>query len=243
MFKEFIYRLFKNCGKRNKSNRDHWIHKKLSKLKNGSRLLDAGAGELQYKKFCKHLKYISQDFCEYDGRGDSKGLQTGKWNISKIDIVSDITNIPEPDNSYDAILCSEVFQHIPDPEKAIREFSRLLKKGGLLILTTPVSSFTHFAPYYFYNGFSRYYFEKYLPEYGFNIKELLYNGNYFEYLATEIQRIPYMAKRYSKINFFENVTYRIISISILLFLNKLSTNDVGSSELVSQGIHIFAEKT
>ena len=69
----------------------------------GKRLLDAGAGECKYKPFCTHLKYVSQDFCQYTGEGNSKGLQMGKWDTSHIDIVSDITNIPEPDASFDVI--------------------------------------------------------------------------------------------------------------------------------------------
>ena len=129
------------------------------------------------------MDYVSQDICEYDGSGDGVALQTGEWNFSQIDIISDITNIPEPDSSFDIILCTEVFQHIIDPKAAIQEFSRLLKPKGTLILTTPVSSFTHFAPHYYNNGFSRYYLESILPENGFKIEKLNYNGNYFEYMA------------------------------------------------------------
>ncbi|WP_416181183.1 class I SAM-dependent methyltransferase [Chloroflexus sp.] len=34
----------------------------------------------------------------------------------------DITNIPYPDESFDAILCSHVLEHVPDDRKAMREF-------------------------------------------------------------------------------------------------------------------------
>lgn len=240
--KKLIYRLYSHVGRKSVQNRDKFIKETLSNLDSGLRILDAGAGECKYKKFCNHLNYVSQDFCEYDGTGDSKGLQIGEWDYSEIDIVSDITNVPEPDSSFDVILCTEVFQHILNPDKAIKEFSRLLKRGGKLIITTPVSSFTHFAPYYYYNGFSRYYFENFLPQYDFKIIELTYNGNYFEYIATEIQRIPYMAKRYSKINFFGHLIYGPISVIVLFLLNKFSSHDVGSNEMTSQGMHIFAEK-
>jgi Methylase involved in ubiquinone/menaquinone biosynthesis len=52
-------------------------------------------------------------------------LQTGPWDNSKLDIVSDILSIPLPDHSVDAIMCTEVLEHIPDPLGAIKEFSRL----------------------------------------------------------------------------------------------------------------------
>src|ERR1041385_5730478 len=134
----------------NEENRAAWIGKQLEKLPGNSRLLDAGAGEQQYKKFCKHLNYVSQDFAQYAPEKMEEGLQMEKWNYGRLDIVSDITAIPEPDKSFDAILCTEVFEHIPDPPAALKEFSRLLRKGGTLILTAPFTSLTHFAPYHYY---------------------------------------------------------------------------------------------
>lgn len=240
--KNFIHILFNHVGRKSVLNRDRFIEKTLTNLKRDLRILDAGAGECKYKKYCNHLDYVSQDVCEYDGSGDARALQTGTYNFTNIEIVSDITNIPEPDCSFDIILCTEVFQHIISPKAAIKEFSRLLKEGGVLILTTPVSSFTHFAPHYYHNGFSRYYFEMILPKYGFNIDKLTYNGNYFEYMATEIQRIPYMAKRYSKFGFFQRLIYAPMAIIILMLLNKLSLNDTNSTEFASAGIHVIAKK-
>lgn len=74
-----------------------------------SRILDAGAGELAYKHFCSHLHYVSQDFAQYDGKGNASGLQMGTWDQSNLDIISDITSIPEKDASFDAIMCIKDF--------------------------------------------------------------------------------------------------------------------------------------
>ena len=135
--------------------RQEWIRTTLAKIPPGLKLLDAGAGESTYKPFCSHLEYIAQDFGEYDGKGEV-GLQTGVWDNSKLDIKSDITAIPLSDGSVDAIMCTEVFEHIPDPIGAIREFSRLVRPGGYLLITAPFCSLTHFAPYHFYTGFNRF---------------------------------------------------------------------------------------
>ena len=167
------------AGTHNQAVRDRWIQAQLEALPAGTRLLDAGAGERPYKKHCGHLDYVSQDFGQYDGRGDAAGLQPGQWDNSRLDIVSDITAIPAATASFDAILCSEVFEHIPDPCAALREFARLLKPGGHLLLTAPFCSLTHMAPYYFVNGFSRYWYERLLPAAGFTISELQTNGNFF----------------------------------------------------------------
>jgi SAM-dependent methyltransferase len=158
-------------GTTNESARVEWIEMTLKKIPAGLTLLDAGAGECQFKKFCSHLKYISQDFGQYDGSGDV-GLQTGTWDNTKLDIVSDITAIPLPEHSVDAIMCTEVFEHIPDPVAAVKEFSRLIKPGGYLLLTAPFASLTHFAPYHFASGLSRYFYEHHLKNNGFEIEEL-----------------------------------------------------------------------
>ena len=124
------------------------------------------------KKFCKHLDYVAQDFGHYNGIGDEKGLQTGKWDQSRLDIISDITDIPEPDASFGAAMCFEVFEHLPQVEAAVEELSRLLKPGGKLLVTAPFCSLTHFAPYHYCSGFNRYFYEEVFPKYDLKILEL-----------------------------------------------------------------------
>ena len=175
-------------GTTNEAVRVKWIGETLKKIPEGLTILDAGAGESQFKKFCSHLKYIAQDFGEYQGDGEV-GLQTGTWDNSKLDIVSDILSIPLPDHSVDAIMCTEVLEHIPDPLGAIKEFSRLVKPGGYLLITAPFASLTHFAPYHFASGLSRFFYEKHLPDNDFEITDLQLNGNFFEYVAQENRRI------------------------------------------------------
>ena len=47
--------------------------------------------------------------------------------LKKCDIISDITNIPLKDQSIEHILCSEVFEHLPNPVLALKELSRIIK--------------------------------------------------------------------------------------------------------------------
>ena len=180
----------------NEEFRQEWLKKALAAVPKGHRLLDAGAGELQNKKWCNHLSYVSQDVCQYEGTGNAQGFQVGTWDTSNIDIVCDIVNIPEPDAAFDAILCSEVFEHLPDPLKALDEFVRLLKPGGVLILTAPFASFVHFAPYHYATGFSRYWYEYHLPLKNFDITGLTANGDWFSYFKQETLRFPRMARLY-----------------------------------------------
>ena len=227
-------------GLNNKAVREVWLQRVLANIMPGCRILDAGAGEQQYKRFCKHLIYVSQDFARYDGKGNSSGLQTGKWDHSTLDIISDITDIPEKDASFDAILCVEVLEHLPDPLKALRELNRLMKPGGVLIVTAPFCALTHFAPYFFQTGYSRYFYEYWLDELGFDIIELKANGNYFEYIAQELHRLPEVAGRYTTggLAGYEKLVLRIL----LSTLFRLSQADTSSNELLVYGWQVVARK-
>ena len=225
-------------GARNESDRAAWVEKALQRVPAGSRILDAGAGEQRYRRFCSHLEYLAQDFARYDGTGDGRGLQTGVWDQRRLDIVSDIEAVPEPDTSFDAILCTEVFEHLPDPLAALREFARLLRRGGQLILTAPFCSLTHFAPYHYVTGFNRYFYETHLPAHGFEIVELSVTGNYFEYLAQEIRRLPEVAGRYAG-----GPPGRLAAAAarvLLATLERCSRKDAGSAELLHYGCHVRA---
>jgi len=227
-------------GTKNQSTCDEWLQDTLRNIPIGSRILDAGAGELKYKPLCSHLNYVSQDFAQYNGQGDGRGMQTGLWDQTKLDIVSDITRIPEPDGSFDAVMCIEVLEHVPYPVEALRELARLLKPGGHLIVTAPFCSLTHLAPYFYQTGYSRYFYEYWLEKFNFEIVDIQYNGNYFEYLAQEIRRLPEVAQQYAHMTYSQEEQQ---SAGILLAaLGRFSSAEKGSDQFLCFGLHILAHR-
>jgi SAM-dependent methyltransferase len=50
----------------------------------------------------------------------------------------DITAIPHPDASFDAILCSHVLEHVRDDRVAMSELHRVLRPGGWAVIQSPV---------------------------------------------------------------------------------------------------------
>ncbi len=232
---------FKSCFYQNfnEEYRDKWLSQKLATIPSGHRILDAGAGELKNRKHCLHLKYVSQDFCQYEGDRNGKGLHPGIWDTSKIDIVCDITSIPEPNEAFDAILCSEVLEHVPDPVKAISEFARLLKPNGVLILTAPFASHVHLAPYHFCSGFSQYWYEHHFAAMGFSIEELVPNGDWFDFFYQEIARFSYVAKKYKEklwpLAFF-------LSFAGVVFFKLRGQKSPVAHDLCCLGWHCFARK-
>ena len=51
--------------------------------------------------------------------------------------VGNITDIPLEDSSLDAVICSEVLEHVESPEESITEMIRVLKPGGIIALSVP----------------------------------------------------------------------------------------------------------
>ncbi|MBI9043086.1 MAG: class I SAM-dependent methyltransferase [Anaerolineaceae bacterium] len=237
---EKLSKFLPKIGTENKITREKWLRKTLLSIPEGSKILDAGAGELQYKKYCNHLEYVSQDFGKYDGKGDGEGFQFGNYDNSQLDIVSDITDIPQPDQSFDVIMCVEVLEHLTEPIKAIKEMARLLRPGGRLILTAPFNSLTHFSPFFYYTGYSQNFYEYFLNEFDFNIEEIQKNGNYFEYLAQELWRLPRMVEKYSRRNY--PVVILPLVLFLLLFLSWVNKKDIESNGLLCMGIMVTAIK-
>lgn len=239
--KKFLLGDYSEVGLNNKLSREDWVSTQLLKIPENETIIDVGAGELKYKKFCSHLIYQSQDLGEYDGKGDGNGIQLGEWDTDSIDIYSDITSIPVRDNEYDNVLCSEVLEHVPYPTEAFEELVRILKIGGKLIITVPFNSLTHFAPFHYYTGYSSYLFEKWAEDFGLEILELSTNGNYFEYLAQELRYMLDVNSKYSniKVGIKEKIAQRIL----LSFLKKASLKGEKSSELLSYGVQFVAIKS
>ena len=51
--------------------------------------------------------------------------------------VGDFAELPLPESCYDLVLLSHVFEHLPEPGRALRSLTRLLRPGGRLVLTFP----------------------------------------------------------------------------------------------------------
>ena len=51
--------------------------------------------------------------------------------------VANINDIPFKESSLDAVICSEVLEHVDSPEQSVKELIRVLKPGGILALSVP----------------------------------------------------------------------------------------------------------
>lgn len=98
------------------------------------KLLDVGCGERPYSAFRSNVtQWIGLD-------ADTN---------SSADITGSADAVPLPDGSVDTVLCTQVLEHVADPERAVAELHRVLRDGGMLILSVPQYWPLHEEPYDF----------------------------------------------------------------------------------------------
>lgn len=57
--------------------------------------------------------------------------------------MADITNIPFSNETYDSVICIEVLEYVRTPERAVEEIARVLKPGGVAVVSVPFMYRTH----------------------------------------------------------------------------------------------------
>ena len=103
----------------------------------GARVLDcaAGTGEFSLAAAKRAGSVLCTDQSEAMlARARKKVRKRGLSNVSFAR--RDITALPDPDGSFDAVIAANVLHLLPDPEPAVRELWRVVAPGGRLILPT-----------------------------------------------------------------------------------------------------------
>jgi SAM-dependent methyltransferase len=109
-------------------------------------------------------------------------------SYTTLDYQSDILAIPVEDGSYDGVICTEVLEHVPEPSRALLEIGRILKVGGIALISAPLGSRLHQLPYHYYGGFTPQWYQRFLPQAWFAIESIEPNGGFFAHFAQEAQK-------------------------------------------------------
>jgi SAM-dependent methyltransferase len=126
-------------------------------------VLDVGCGEMPFREL------LPQDV-DYTGIDVPQADDFGMTRQAEI-VAFDGVHIPFPDASFDHILCTEVLEHVEEPEALIAEMYRVLRSGGTLVATVPFSARVHHAPYD-YHRFTGYRLAKLFADFtGLEIRE------------------------------------------------------------------------
>ena len=133
-------------------------------------ILDFGCGAKPYEReFVNAKSYIGVDLRE-SGHKDYD---------SKVDIYYDGKTLPFENESFDAVVSFEVFEHVFNLEDILKEIRRVIKPGGKLFFTTPFAWDEHEAPYDFgrYTSFG---IKAVLERNGFKNIDIYKTTNYYQ---------------------------------------------------------------
>ena len=130
-----------------------------------------------------------------------------------LDVEADLSKPLEfNDNTFNTVILSDVLEHIPEPEKLIKEVYRILKKDGRLIMNVPFYYWLHEQPHDFYR-YTNFALERFSINAGFTIELLETTGGAPEILADII------AKNIASIPFLGGLLARFIQSTVGFIVN------------------------
>lgn len=131
------------------------------------KMMDFGCGRKPYQNLFTVTEYIGVDM-----------EQTGHdHKLSLADVFYDGKKIPFGNETFDSVFCSEVLEHVFNPDEILPEIYRTLKPGGRLLLTVPFCWNEHEVPYD-YARYSSFGIKHLLQKHGFTILEFQQTGNF-----------------------------------------------------------------
>src|SRR3989344_877220 len=138
------------------------------------RTLDVGGGTSKYRGIIKKFvsNYLVADLYETEG----------------VDFREDARKMSFPDDSFDTVLSFQVLEHIDDTTATVREMYRVLKRGGVAIVTMPFLFPQHGDPsdfHRFTKEAARFYFERE----GFVVIELGTQGSTLSVISVMLRRM------------------------------------------------------
>jgi SAM-dependent methyltransferase len=107
------------------------------------RILDAGCGNGRYSKFLLREADADAVLTAFDLSPCM--LQRARARLANprvSHVVADLTRLPYGDETFDAIVCGWVLEHLPDPRPGLTELARILKLGGKLLLMATEDTLT-----------------------------------------------------------------------------------------------------
>ena len=147
------------------------------------------------------------------------------------------------DSVFDVVLCTEVLEHLPEPQRAVDEMFRVLKPGGTLVLTTRFLFPLHDAPHDYFR-FTKYGLRYLLRR--FDIRELQEETDSVGTLAVLVQRLGMQAET---LGFTPLRGVWLVAAQMLRPFSFLITREFGDSRrqtpetgIMTSGYHVACTK-
>jgi SAM-dependent methyltransferase len=135
--------------------------------------LDAGCGTQPFRSLVERQveRYLSYDIEARSG---------------PIDFIGDLEDMHAVgERSIDVALCSEVLEHVPHPQVALRELARTIRPGGVLVLTVPFLARLHEEPHDYFR-YTRHGLRRLYEDAGFDVDDIVETGSLFSFLGHQV---------------------------------------------------------
>lgn len=133
---------------------DEFYSRHVPTLPAGSRVLDLGGNKVR--------KRGEFDIGRYDLRVVYANLSTAK----RPDVQSDAAHLPLKQKCFDAVICSELLEHVADPLAVLRELHHVLRSQGIVLACVPFLHHMHGDPHD-YGRYTDHYLRENLAKIGF----------------------------------------------------------------------------
>lgn len=201
---------------------------RVTKLYARRKLIDIGCGDKPYHSRIK--PFVS----DYVGLDHNDTIH----DKFKIDLFGSAYNVPVENAYFDTAFCTEVLEHLEEPEKAIRETNRILKTGGYAIYSVPLFWHLHEEPRDFYRYTKhclKYLFEKN----GFEIIEITPLSGFW---VTFGQELVYYLWRFHVCSKLNPLCWLISVLGVFIQVFCFLLNKVDSSHEFTFGYILVAVK-
>jgi SAM-dependent methyltransferase len=155
-----------------------FVQSAATTLPAGARVLDAGSGSAPYRELFTAFEYVTADW-----------PNSPHAEAEQADITCSLDAIPVAGTSFDAVLCTQVLEHVPEPRDVLRELHRVLVPGGRLWMTVPFVWELHEEPYDFYR-YTHHGVRRIVKDAGFEVLSVSPLSGYFTSIAALLRQYP-----------------------------------------------------
>lgn len=167
-------------------------------------------------------------------------------SVAKLpDVQAYAESLPFRDAVFDAVICSEMLEHVLDPVTVLKEISRVLKPNGVLLASVPFLNRIHGDPYDF-GRYTDFFWRSKLERFGFREILIEKQGLFWSVMADMLREFLYFKARNFKSSFLVSLFGAVVKLAKSTavkwdFSTAVSNNPVLSS--YTSGFGIKATKT
>lgn len=198
-----------------KNNKDyitvHYLAKNIKRTVSiyaSKKILDVGCGNKPYESLFNTTKenYVGCDVVQSSEK--------------KVDVICKATAISFEENSFDTAFSTQVMEHVDNSDLMMSECNRVLKPGGIFILSVPLCWELHEEPYDFFR-FTKYGLKKLCDRNNFEVLEIIPNGG--KWAAIMQMNINMVYSTFKRKNLFiKGLKFLFINLHLTELINRIA---------------------